>query len=92
MNGSDTGDPDTSNADKCCPLSEPPTSCNDVAMGGSRAKNPTCGHWHDNIGPVRRFVDEDGCPAYDRASDNYVPFRDDCPRRDASPDGATTSD
>ncbi|MBX3186508.1 MAG: hypothetical protein KF819_05815 [Labilithrix sp.] len=60
-------------------------------MGGSRAKNPSCGAYQDNIPPLARTTDEDGCPAYVIVGQGGtpVPYANDCPKRDASSDATS---
>jgi hypothetical protein len=74
--------------DKCCPLDEPPTSCNSLRLGGSRAQNPSCGAANDNLPPMRRTTDADGCLVYVPAAgaSDAVPYANDCPKRDAAAD------
>jgi hypothetical protein len=79
---------------RCCPLSPTPTTCNGpVQFGGSRAKYPKCDNGAvDNVPPLARFVDEDGCPAYVYVyadaghAAEPVAYTNDCPKREASTD------
>ena len=80
-------------SDKCCPLTPPPTTCNGpVLRGGSRAKHPEgCGTGYvDNVPPVSRTIDEDGCPTYDQGAAGQprepVAYINNCPKREASAD------
>jgi hypothetical protein len=76
----------------CCPIATPPLSCSGYALGGSRAKNPTCGIPHDDVpAPSRRSVDADGCPIweYGGAPLADVAYTCNSPRLDASADVAS---
>ena len=87
-----SSEPDATPSDgdsKCCPMSTPPLSCSGYALGGSRAKNPTCGFTFDDVPPPSaRSVDADGCPIweYGGAPLPDVAYSCNSPRLDAGVD------
>lgn len=92
--GAPSGTPseEAGTAEQCCPLSAAPTSCNGVAMGGSRSDFPGCNNRvYDNVGPVTRTVDKNGCPTYGLgkpgAPREPVAYANDCPAHPARDSG-----